>query len=123
VTLVPTFAAEPVLGTNPLAFAAPAGRNAPFLLDMATTTVAAGQVNEVERALGEIFRVLKPGGRLVIFATIWDALFWHSAEPALRRRYLRPGILTLPIPTCLRASGVSSRMQGSQAFIRHRSPC
>jgi LDH2 family malate/lactate/ureidoglycolate dehydrogenase len=44
VTLVPTFAAEPVLGTNPLAFAAPAGRNAPFLLDMATTTVAAGQV-------------------------------------------------------------------------------
>jgi LDH2 family malate/lactate/ureidoglycolate dehydrogenase len=44
VTMVPTFAAEPVLGTNPLAFAAPAGRNAPFLLDMATTTVAAGQV-------------------------------------------------------------------------------
>src|SRR5574342_311582 len=44
VTLVPTFAAEPVLGTNPLAFAAPAKRNAPFELDMATTTVAAGKV-------------------------------------------------------------------------------
>ena len=44
VTLVPTFAAEPVMGTNPLAFAAPAGRNAPFELDMATTTVAAGKV-------------------------------------------------------------------------------
>src|SRR5213596_1656538 len=44
VTLVPTFAAEPVMGTNPLACAAPAKRNAPFELDMATTTVAAGKV-------------------------------------------------------------------------------
>jgi LDH2 family malate/lactate/ureidoglycolate dehydrogenase len=44
VTMVPTFAAEPVLGTNPLAFAAPARRNPPFQLDMATTTVAAGKV-------------------------------------------------------------------------------
>jgi LDH2 family malate/lactate/ureidoglycolate dehydrogenase len=44
VTMVPTFAAEPVMGTNPLAFAAPAKRNAPFQLDMATTTVAAGKV-------------------------------------------------------------------------------
>jgi LDH2 family malate/lactate/ureidoglycolate dehydrogenase len=44
VTLVPTFAAEPVMGTNPIAFAAPARRNPPFQLDMATTTVAAGKV-------------------------------------------------------------------------------
>lgn len=44
VTLVPTFAAEPVMGTNPLAFAAPARNNAAFQLDMATTTVAAGKV-------------------------------------------------------------------------------
>jgi len=44
VTMVPTFAAEPVMGTNPIAFAAPARRNPPFQLDMATTTVAAGKV-------------------------------------------------------------------------------
>ena len=44
VTMVPTFAAEPVMGTNPIAFAAPAKRNPPFQLDMATTTVAAGKV-------------------------------------------------------------------------------
>ncbi len=44
VTMVPTRGSAPVLGTNPLAFAAPAGRNAPFVLDMATTTVAAGKV-------------------------------------------------------------------------------
>src|SRR5262245_24570176 len=44
VTMVPTFGAEPVMGTNPIAFEAPARRNPPFLLDMATTTVAAGKV-------------------------------------------------------------------------------
>jgi LDH2 family malate/lactate/ureidoglycolate dehydrogenase len=34
----------PVLGTNPIAFAAPARRNRPFLLDMATSTVAGNKV-------------------------------------------------------------------------------
>ncbi len=44
VMMVPTFASEPVLGTNPFAFAAPAKRNPNFELDMATTTVAANKV-------------------------------------------------------------------------------
>jgi LDH2 family malate/lactate/ureidoglycolate dehydrogenase len=44
VTMVPTRGTAPVLGTNPLAFAAPAKRHAPFVLDMATTTTAAGKV-------------------------------------------------------------------------------
>lgn len=44
VTMVPTRGAMPVLGTNPLAFAAPAARHPAFVLDMATTTVAAGKV-------------------------------------------------------------------------------
>jgi len=42
--LVPTHGAMPRLGTNPIAFGAPAGRHAPLLLDMATTTVAANKV-------------------------------------------------------------------------------
>ncbi|WP_314154511.1 Ldh family oxidoreductase [Rouxiella badensis] len=42
--LVPTGAASAVLGTNPIAFSAPAGKNADFVLDMATTTVAANKV-------------------------------------------------------------------------------
>ncbi len=44
VAMVPTGGSMPVLGTNPLAFAAPAGRNRPFVLDMATTTTAAGKI-------------------------------------------------------------------------------
>jgi LDH2 family malate/lactate/ureidoglycolate dehydrogenase len=44
VAMVPTRGGMPVLGTNPLAFAAPAKRNEAFVLDMATTTTAAGKV-------------------------------------------------------------------------------
>jgi LDH2 family malate/lactate/ureidoglycolate dehydrogenase len=44
VCVVPTRAAVPVLGTNPIAFAAPARRNRPFVLDMSTSTVAANKV-------------------------------------------------------------------------------
>lgn len=42
--MVPTHGAIPMLGTNPIAFAAPATQNEPFVLDMATTTVAANKV-------------------------------------------------------------------------------
>lgn len=47
ILLVPTRAAEPVLGTNPIAFAAPVpegSHNTAFVLDMATTTAAANRV-------------------------------------------------------------------------------
>jgi LDH2 family malate/lactate/ureidoglycolate dehydrogenase len=44
VTVIPTHGAVPMLGTNPIAFGAPAGRHPPFLLDMATSTVAVNKV-------------------------------------------------------------------------------
>jgi LDH2 family malate/lactate/ureidoglycolate dehydrogenase len=42
--IVPTRAAQAMFGTNPIAFAAPAGKQPPFCLDMATSTVAIGKV-------------------------------------------------------------------------------
>lgn len=42
--LVPTGASQPALGTNPIAFAAPGAGGDAFVLDMATTTVAANKV-------------------------------------------------------------------------------
>lgn len=53
--LVPSRAQVPVLGTNPLAFAGPAERNADFVLDMATTTVAGGMPD-----IGHFFLVIDP---------------------------------------------------------------
>jgi LDH2 family malate/lactate/ureidoglycolate dehydrogenase len=44
VAVLPTFASQPVLGTNPIAVCAPAGRNRPFLLDFATSAVALNKV-------------------------------------------------------------------------------
>jgi LDH2 family malate/lactate/ureidoglycolate dehydrogenase len=49
VAMVPTFGRRPMLATNPLSFAAPAGRHAPFVLDMATTTVAVGKLSIASR--------------------------------------------------------------------------
>jgi LDH2 family malate/lactate/ureidoglycolate dehydrogenase len=48
--VVPTNGADPVLGTNPIAFAAPSGVGRHFLLDMATSTVSMGKVWATWRA-------------------------------------------------------------------------
>ena len=42
--IVPTFGADAMLGTNPIAFAAPTKSGPPFSLDMATSTVAFNKV-------------------------------------------------------------------------------
>jgi LDH2 family malate/lactate/ureidoglycolate dehydrogenase len=44
VCVPPTRSSTRVFGTNPIAFAAPARHNPPFLLDMATATVAANKI-------------------------------------------------------------------------------
>ena len=62
----------PVLGSNPFGFAAPAGREKPILLDMATSTVAGGKVFAAA-ALGRTI----PGHWLL------DALAKPTTDPAL----------------------------------------
>jgi L-2-hydroxycarboxylate dehydrogenase (NAD+) len=52
VFVVPTFGREAMLGTNPIAVAAPAGRERPFVLDMATSIVPFGKL-EVYDWLGK----------------------------------------------------------------------
>ncbi len=49
---VPTGGRQPMLGTNPFAFAIPAEDGDSFVLDMATTTVALGKL-EIARRLGK----------------------------------------------------------------------
>lgn len=45
----PTFSTERLLGTNPVAVAIPAGEQAPFVADMATTTAANGKLEILQR--------------------------------------------------------------------------
>ncbi len=50
--VVPTFGQEARYGTNPFCLAVPAGEEMPFVLDMATTTAAAGKL-EIAARLGK----------------------------------------------------------------------
>jgi LDH2 family malate/lactate/ureidoglycolate dehydrogenase len=47
--VVPTFGREAKFSTNPISFAAPAGTEYPFVLDMATSTVAIGKLSVAAR--------------------------------------------------------------------------
>ena len=47
--VVPTFGREAKYGTNPMCFAVPTNRELPFVLDMATTTAAAGKLELAAR--------------------------------------------------------------------------
>ena len=47
--VAPTYAAEKLLGTNPIAVAIPAGQEAPFVADFATTTAANGKLEIAQR--------------------------------------------------------------------------
>ncbi|MGH7263592.1 MAG: methyltransferase domain-containing protein, partial [Candidatus Rokuibacteriota bacterium] len=45
-------------------------------------------VLEVEEALAEVARVLRPGGRAVVVDTDWDSCVWRTADPARHRRVM-----------------------------------
>jgi len=45
-------------------------------------------VAEVERAVAEAVRVLRPGGRLCVLETDWDLCTYESADPRLTRQLL-----------------------------------
>lgn len=48
--VAPTYGRTAVLGTNPIAVAAPAGRNRPYVLDMATSIVPIGRITVYQKA-------------------------------------------------------------------------
>lgn len=47
--VAPTFSIDKMLGTNPIAVAAPAGEQPPFVADLATTTAANGKLEILQR--------------------------------------------------------------------------
>lgn len=48
--VAPTFCLTPVLGTNPIAVAVPAGEEKPYVLDMATSIVSIGRITVYDKS-------------------------------------------------------------------------
>jgi ubiquinone/menaquinone biosynthesis C-methylase UbiE len=55
-------------------------------------------VPNLDEALREIQRVVRPGGRVVILATNWSSVVWHSDQPARMKRVLTTFAAHAPYP-------------------------
>lgn len=56
--------------------------------DAAVSTQVYEYVEDVDAALAELFRVLRPGGRAVILDTDWATIVWHTEDRARMNRVL-----------------------------------
>jgi len=56
--------------------------------DAAVSTQVYEYVPDVDRALAELFRVMRPGGRALILDTDWDSLVWNTLDASLSNRFM-----------------------------------
>lgn len=50
--------------------------------DVAVSVQVYAYIHDVDTALTELNRVLRPGGRAAVYSTDWDSMVWHSSNHA-----------------------------------------
>ncbi len=101
--------------------------------DAATSTQALEYIPDVDSALAEITRVLKPGGSLVNISILWDHFRFHGADTKLNeevhkvfRAHCSHQMLPMELPGKLQRLGYRHIKDKSLAFVitrrDHNSP-
>lgn len=90
--------------------------------DALTSTQVYEYVQDVDQALTEAHRVLRPGRGLLMLDTDWDSLVWHARDGELMHRIIDAWTERFADPTCPPRYAASSRPASPPRRPRS-SPC